>query len=108
VILGIIQNRITLHDEVQPASSRRKAGAGGLCELDLPISLKELNVPKNDLEAISDVIIKQHQELYGLPTYSPRKPSPENILRFLDEMWEGGILPEDYSSRQSGRQTIRH
>jgi alcohol dehydrogenase len=61
-------------------------------DLELPISLKEVNVPKEDVPKLADYIIKERQTYYYLQTYNPRKLTKENVNELLEKMYEGRIL----------------
>ncbi|MEM1515468.1 MAG: iron-containing alcohol dehydrogenase [Candidatus Bathyarchaeia archaeon] len=61
-------------------------------DLELPISLKDVGVPKEDIPKIADYIMEERQHYYYLQTYNPRKPTKENITELLEKMYEGRIL----------------
>jgi alcohol dehydrogenase class IV len=60
-------------------------------DLDLPVGLKQLGVPKDDLQSLSETISKELQHLYGLSTYLPRKLTLQNVTALLNAAWEGRI-----------------
>lgn len=63
-------------------------------DLDLPLTLKEFGVPKNELSEFSDYIVNERQYVYGLPTFNPRKLTEENTKLLMEHMYEGIVLQE--------------
>ena len=61
-------------------------------DLEMPTSLKDLKVPKEDLPQFADYILKERQYMYDLPHYNPRKLTKQNLNQLLENMWEGTIL----------------
>ena len=60
-------------------------------DIDMPISLKEVGVPKEDLKPLAKYIMNERQYLYNLSAFNPRKPTLENVTQLLEKMWEGTI-----------------
>lgn len=60
-------------------------------DLEMPISLKEVNIPKERLPEFADYIINERQYVYDLPHFNPRKLTKENLNELLGKMWEGEI-----------------
>jgi alcohol dehydrogenase class IV len=58
-------------------------------DVDLPLSLKEVNIPRVDLHDLAEYIVKERQYLYDIPRLSPRKFTSENIQGLLEDMWHG-------------------
>lgn len=64
-------------------------------DLELPTSLRQMNVPREDLPRIVDHLVKERQILYDLPKWNPRKLTTENVTELLERMWEGAALECD-------------
>ncbi|MGQ9787724.1 MAG: iron-containing alcohol dehydrogenase [Candidatus Hadarchaeaceae archaeon] len=62
-----------------------------LLDLNMPISLKELNVPRENLEELATFIAKEQQYNYGLPDINPAVITLENTKALLNDIWEGNI-----------------
>jgi alcohol dehydrogenase class IV len=78
---------------VQEAAQKSVLAVKELMEdLDMPTSLKELKVPKEDLPQFADYILKERQYMYDLPHYNPRKLTKQNLNKLLEDMWEGTIF----------------
>jgi len=45
----------------------------------MPISLKEVGVPKEDLKSLAEYIVNERQYLYNLGAFNPRKLTLENV-----------------------------
>jgi alcohol dehydrogenase class IV len=60
-------------------------------DIDMPTSLQEAGVPKEDLKPLAEYIANERQYLYNLSAYNPRKVTSENAKRLLEKMWEGRI-----------------
>jgi alcohol dehydrogenase class IV len=60
-------------------------------DIDMPISLKEVGVPKEDLKSLAEYIVNERQYLYDLGTFNPRKLTSQNVKQLLEKMWEGRI-----------------
>jgi alcohol dehydrogenase class IV len=60
-------------------------------DLEMPISLKDVNIPKEHLHEFADYIINERQYMYDLPHLNPRKLTRENLNQLLEKMWEGAI-----------------
>lgn len=61
-------------------------------DVDIPKSLREVGVPKEDLKSLAKYIINERQYLYDLSTFNPRRPTLENVEELLEKMWEGRTL----------------
>jgi len=57
-------------------------------DVELPKSLKEVNIPRTDIQKIAKLIIKE-QEHWFLPDLNPRKLTMENVTALIEKMWEG-------------------
>ncbi|MEM4188797.1 MAG: iron-containing alcohol dehydrogenase [Candidatus Hadarchaeum sp.] len=62
-----------------------------LLDLNIPISLKELNVPREYLDELAAFIAKEQQYNYGLPDINPAVITLENTKALLRDIWEGNI-----------------
>jgi len=60
-------------------------------DVDMPTTLREVGVPKEDLKPFAEYLVTERQYLYDLITFNPRKPTLENITQLLERMWEGEI-----------------
>lgn len=60
-------------------------------DIDMPISLKEVGVPKEDLKSLAEYIVNERQYLYNLGAFNPRKLTLQNVKQLLEKMWEGRI-----------------
>jgi alcohol dehydrogenase class IV len=60
-------------------------------DIDMPISLKEVGVPKEDLKPLAKYIVNERQHLYNLGAFNPRKLTLQNVEQLLEKMWEGRI-----------------
>lgn len=60
-------------------------------DVDLPVSLKEVGIPKEDLKHLAEYIVNERQFLYDLKTFNPTKPTLENVTELLEKMWSGRI-----------------
>lgn len=60
-------------------------------DVDLPTSLKQMGVAKEDIKHLAKYIFDERQFMYDLKTYNPRKPTLENVTELLTKMWEGRI-----------------
>jgi len=60
-------------------------------DLELPSSLKEVNIPKDDIEDIAKYMFQKQQYEYGLPERNPRIITMENIKSLIENIWEGKL-----------------
>jgi alcohol dehydrogenase class IV len=60
-------------------------------DLELPTSLKQVNFPRSDLESFARYIVMDRQYIYNLPRYNPRRLTEENMLKLLNDMYEGAL-----------------
>jgi alcohol dehydrogenase class IV len=60
-------------------------------DIDTPISLKEVGVPREDLKPLAEYVVTERQHMYDLKTFNPRKLTLENVTQLLQKMWEGRI-----------------
>ena len=86
-----------LGDEVYGLSKRQAANAF-ICsvktlleDMELPISLKQWNVPGRELDEFAEYIFKDRQHVYGLPRLNPRKLTLENMKELMHHMHEGTL-----------------
>ncbi len=63
-------------------------------DLELPISLKEVNFPKSDIPKLAKYLVEERQSYYYLQTYNPRKLTIENVTALLEKMYEGRTTGE--------------
>jgi len=61
-----------------------------LRSVELPLSLKELNIPKETLPKLAETLVSKYSRLL---TNNPRKVSIEDAARICHKMWEGS--PQD-------------
>ena len=62
-----------------------------LLDLDIPLTLKEIGIPKDELKSIAELIVRDRQYKYGLPSINPRTITLDNVKQLLEEMWNGNI-----------------
>jgi alcohol dehydrogenase class IV len=60
--------------------------------MELPISLKQWNVPSRELDEFAEYIFKDRQHVYGLPRFNPRKLTIEDSKEIMHQMYEGTLL----------------
>lgn len=60
-------------------------------EIDMPISLREVGVPEEDLKPLAEYLVNERQHLYNLEALNPRKLTLENVTQLLEKMWKGRI-----------------
>ena len=65
-----------------------------LKDLELPVSLKELGFPKNDIPKIAKYIVEERQFPYSLHLYNPRRLTIENVTALLENIYEGQLTGE--------------
>jgi len=58
-------------------------------DVEMPMCLREVGVPKEDLETLAEYITNERQYLYNLSTFNPRKLTLENVRQLLEKMWSG-------------------
>jgi alcohol dehydrogenase class IV len=63
-------------------------------DVDTPISLKEVGVPREDLKLLAEYVVKERQYMYDLKALNPRRLTLENVTQLLEKMWEGKITKE--------------
>lgn len=63
-------------------------------DLELPVTLKEVNFPKGDIPKFAKYLVEERQSYYYLQTYNPRKLTMENVTELLEKMYEGRITGE--------------
>ena len=61
-------------------------------DVELPLKLKDWNVPHDFIPQFSEYMVKDRQFLYNLPRYNPRRLTLENITDFMYRMYDGRIL----------------
>jgi alcohol dehydrogenase class IV len=61
-------------------------------DLELPLRLKDWNVPQDYLPKFAEYLVKDRQYLYNLPRYNPRRLTLENITEFMYKLYDGRIL----------------
>ncbi len=61
-------------------------------DVELPLTLKEWNVPQDYLPQFAEYLVKDRQFMYNLPRYNPRRLTVENITDFLYKLYDGRIL----------------
>ena len=87
-----------LGDEVYGLSQREAAnafvqGTKRLMEdMELPTSLKQWNVPSNELDEFAEYLVKDRQYVYSLPRFNPRKLTIENTKELMHNMYDGILL----------------
>lgn len=60
-------------------------------DIDTPISLKEVGVPREDLKRLAEYVVNERQHMYNLKAFNPRRLTLENVTQLLEKMWEGRI-----------------
>jgi alcohol dehydrogenase class IV len=58
-------------------------------DIDMPTSLKEIDVPLEELNNVAEYIVNERQYLYNLSAFNPRRLTLENIKQLLQNMWRG-------------------
>jgi alcohol dehydrogenase class IV len=61
-------------------------------DVELPLKLKDWNVPQDFIPQFAEYMVKDRQYLYNLPRYNPRRLTLENITDFLYKLYDGRIL----------------
>ena len=61
-------------------------------DVELPLTLKAWNVPRETLPSFAEYLVKDRQYLYNLPRFNPRLVTLENTTELLYKMWDGRIL----------------
>ena len=59
-------------------------------DVGLPIALKDINIPREEIPRIVDRIMKLHDP-YNLAYYNPLKITPKNLTELVTNMWEGNV-----------------
>ena len=59
-------------------------------DVGLPLSLKEMNVPREHIPKIADRVMKL-SDLYGLSRANPMRLTPSNVAQLVTNMWEGEV-----------------
>lgn len=71
-----------------------KAVENLLIDVEIPISLRELNVPKEDIPKLVDDLINGRTNQIPLLDKNPRKTTKESLLKIYGRMWEGKITAQ--------------
>lgn len=58
-------------------------------DVGLPSSLKEYNIPKNDIPSLTDFVLDRAENLYGMADFMPVKANSENVKEFLEKTLGG-------------------
>lgn len=58
-------------------------------DIGLPTSLKDYNIPVEDIGMISEYILGRAEEMYSMSQYNPRKATLENLKEFFSKAFEG-------------------
>lgn len=58
-------------------------------DIGLPTSLKEYNVPKNDIPSLTAFVLDRAVSIYGMNDINPVKGNSQNMREFLEISWEG-------------------
>jgi len=61
-------------------------------DVELPLKLKDWNVPQDFIPQFAEYMVKDRQYMYNLPRYNPRRLTLENITDFLYKLYDGRIL----------------
>ena len=61
-------------------------------DVELPLKLKDWNVPQDFIPQFAEYMVKDRQYMYNLPRYNPRRLTLENITEFLYKLYDGRIL----------------
>ena len=75
--------------EREVACKAVKAAKALLEDIELPLSLGEVDVPRDDLDEIARLIVEERQFPYQLPSINPRKLTMKNVTDLLKRMWNG-------------------
>jgi alcohol dehydrogenase class IV len=95
--LAYVANQV-LEDEVHGLSQRQAAFAfihaikTLMEDMELPTSLKQWNIPMNELDEFAEYLVKDRQHVYGLPRFNPRKLTIENTKELMHQLYEGNLL----------------
>ncbi|MFC1950162.1 iron-containing alcohol dehydrogenase [Chloroflexota bacterium] len=60
-----------------------------LQDINLPTSLKDYNIPIEDIPAISEYILQRAEEMYSMSQYNPKKATLENVKEFFSKALAG-------------------
>ncbi len=58
-------------------------------DVGLPTSLKEYDIPKNDIPSLTDFVLDRAENLYGMADFMPVKANSANVKEFLEKTFEG-------------------
>lgn len=58
-------------------------------DVGLPSSMKEYNIPKNDIPSLTDFVLDRAENLYGMADFMPVKANSANVKKFLEKTLEG-------------------
>jgi len=61
-----------------------------VADIGLPTSLKEANIPREDIPKIADRVMKLHDN-YDLTHLNPMKVNMKNVTELATDMWEGNL-----------------
>ncbi len=67
-----------------------------LHDLEMPLTLREINFPKADIEKFADYVFESRQKLYDLPRYNPRRLTRENTRNLIKNMYDGTFENSTY------------
>ncbi|MGD0423116.1 MAG: iron-containing alcohol dehydrogenase [Candidatus Bathyarchaeia archaeon] len=62
-----------------------------LNDVEMPLSLKEWGVQKQEIQEFSDYIYNERQHMYLLPKFNSRKLTQGNTRKLMESMYEGNI-----------------
>jgi alcohol dehydrogenase len=60
-------------------------------DTDLPMTLKQVNFPKVDIQSFAEYIVNDRQHVYNLSRYNPRRLTVENTVKLLQDMYDGAL-----------------
>jgi len=62
-----------------------------VADLEVPLSLKDVRVPREDLRKNAEWIVEHRQYAYSLPTINPRIIMLENLMHLLEYILNNNI-----------------
>ncbi|MEM2910611.1 MAG: iron-containing alcohol dehydrogenase [Nitrososphaerota archaeon] len=75
-------------EDVEAAKMAVRAVVGLMRRVELPVSLKEMGIPKDAVPELASVLMSKYQRLLG---NSPREVTHEDANRIFANMWEGRL-----------------
>ncbi|MEM2544352.1 MAG: iron-containing alcohol dehydrogenase [Nitrososphaerota archaeon] len=75
-------------DDVKAARMAVRAVVDLMREVELPLSLREVGIPKDAIPKLADILVSKYQRLL---VNNPREVNYEDAKRIFEKMWEGEL-----------------